>query len=575
MEREEVKKILEECIKTIKAKGLVISLKYKKPNIYQFVSQFQSEHDLSCPMETMYWILNDIQKKPICKGYNKKCIKTLKFRHLHDGYSPSCKNCAISLPETQQKMKESLLKNHPLGFKDPAILQKRVETSRKKYGVDSPNQAESVKKKRKETKLEHWGKAGFAHPNIKKKRVDTAIEKYGVTHHTKLEEVQDKKRKTLQDKYGVDNIMLVPEVAKKVSRSWYENRPGYLEYVQKIVESKNLELVSDYKTSHAKITVKCKKCNNNFEILWNSFQQGGGVCPHCYPSSFGKSFQESEIAKLISNENIEVTRNRRDLISPYELDIVIESKKIAVEHCGLWCHSSGGEIPANMIKDKKYHLTKLEMCNNIGYRLITIFEDEWILYKRVVISRLLYSLDKSKSKKVAARNCVIRNLSFKEKSEFLLNFHLQGDKISKINLGIFYEDILLAVMTFSESVNLYFELERYCCHPDYRILGAASKLLVFFKRNYNWNTIISYADRRWSSGNLYNQLGFQLDSITEPNYWYWGPGIKGRSHRLKFRKDKLREFNSFKENLTEFQIMSLEKFAWIYDCGNLKYKMSK
>jgi hypothetical protein len=74
---------------------------------------------------------------------------------------------------------------------------------------------------------------------------------------------------------------------------------------------------------------------------------------------------------------------------------------------------------------------------------------------------------------------------------------------------------------------------------------------------------------------LYYKLGFMLEYETDPNYWYWGKGIKGRKHRLSFSKSNLKSFPSYSDKLTEFQIMSLEKYAWIYDCGNIKFKMVK
>ena len=44
--------------------------------------------------------------------------------------------------------------------------------------------------------------------------------------------------------------------------------------------------------------------------------------------------------------------------------------------------------------------------------------------------------------------------------------------------------------------------------------------IEYFINNYNPNTIISYADRRWSEGNLYYNLGFKLLGETKPNYFY-------------------------------------------------------
>ncbi|NDB85961.1 MAG: tandem-95 repeat protein, partial [Alphaproteobacteria bacterium] len=60
----------------------------------------------------------------------------------------------------------------------------------------------------------------------------------------------------------------------------------------------------------------------------------------------------------------------KKIIAPYELDIVIPSKKLAIEYCGLFWHSEYNR------PDPNYHANKLKLCGQQGYRLITIFEDE-------------------------------------------------------------------------------------------------------------------------------------------------------------------------------------------------------
>jgi len=86
----------------------------------------------------------------------------------------------------------------------------------------------------------------------------------------------------------------------------------------------------------------------------------------------------------------------------------------------------------------------------------------------------------------------------------------------------------------SKAVEGIWELNRFCSNYNYRVVGAAGKLLEYFKKNYDWKEIFSYADRRWSNGNLYKQLGFELIGTTKPNYWYI-ISYK-RIHRFNLRK---------------------------------------
>ena len=117
-----------------------------------------------------------------------------------------------------------------------------------------------------------------------------------------------------------------------------------------------------------------------------------------------------------------------------------------------------------------------------------------------------------------------------------------------------------------------YHLNRFCNKINTNVIGGASKLLKYFIRNYSPELIISYADRRYSNGNLYEKLGFERIGESRPNYWY----IKGqkRHYRFKFRKDILIK-EGFDSNLTEREIMLERGYLRIYDCGNIKYEYVK
>jgi hypothetical protein len=156
----------------------------------------------------------------------------------------------------------------------------------------------------------------------------------------------------------------------------------------------------------------------------------------------------------------------------------------------------------------------------------------------------------------------------------LNKYHIQGKDNSNIKLGAFYNNELISVMTFSlgsiakgsKSIKGIYELSRFCSNYNYHIPGIASKLLTYFKQNYDWKEIFSYADRRWSNGNLYKKIGFQLWSITKPNYFY----IKGlnRIHRFNLRKRP-----DEPKDITEWVLRQNEGYYRVYDCGHLKFIM--
>lgn len=65
-----------------------------------------------------------------------------------------------------------------------------------------------------------------------------------------------------------------------------------------------------------------------------------------------------------------------------------------------------------------------------------------------------------------------------------------------------------------------------------------------------------YADRRWSNGNLYKQLGFTLINKTKPSYYYVAD--YKRQNRMNFQKHKL-VIAGFDPSKTEHEIMLRKK----------------
>jgi len=287
------------------------------------------------------------------------------------------------------------------------------------------------------------------------------------------------------------------------------------------------------------------------------------------------TLKQNEIYEFIKeNYNGEIIVNTKNIISPYELDIYIPEFNFAIEYDGIFFHSIGKH---NFFKniDKKYHLMKTELCEDKNIHLFHIFSNEWLNPKKQDIwkSKILIKLHSNKIKKLDARKCIIKEIDYKTSKEFLENNHLQGYTQDKIRYGLFYNNELVSVMTFGKSrfdKNIEYELLRFSSKINHKVIGGASKLLKYFERNYKPKSIISYANRRWSKGNLYEKLGFEFIKNTNPNYFYY----KDRKlyNRLKFQKHKLKDLlENFDENKTEYENMLDNNYRIIFDCGQKVY----
>jgi hypothetical protein len=258
-----------------------------------------------------------------------------------------------------------------------------------------------------------------------------------------------------------------------------------------------------------------------------------------------------------------VSINDRTLIQPLELDVVIPSKRIAIEINGLYYH---GERAG---KDRDYHVTKTDLVEKQGYQLLhyTDFDVEhrWSVVELSLKAKLglLSKLD--------ARKLQLRSVSRDEASEFLNRTHLQGSSRFSWAYGLYNGDELVAVATFARSRydrKADFELIRFA--STYTVRGGAGRLLTAFFKDHP-GTLVTYADRRWSRGDLYQTLGFSREGTIKPGYWYFNS--TGIYHRSLFQKKKIA--NEHCSHLTEWQIMKNSGWDRYWDCGHIKFVMRK
>ena len=418
----------------------------------------------------------------------------------------------------------------------------------------------------KSTMIKKYGVEFSAQSNeLDKKRENTCLERYGSKYAINSNEVKAKIKKTIISKYDVDNFS---KFYKKETLEIFKN---YL--IPLFNEDDYLNDTNNLKNNYQ---WKCKKCGNVFETHIHKTMHIPEVpylprCLNCYPKLKGTSKLEKELLDFIKEiYNGEILENDRSVIKPFELDMVILEKKIAFEFNGTFWHS---ESSPGFDKNKNKCLMKTNLCNETGYKLIHIWEYDWInSIKQNILKEKIKALLGVDQTKIYARKCEIKEIDSKIKNEFLNKHHIQGEDKSKVKLGLFYENQLVAVMTFGKprfNNNYEWELIRYATKSGCQVLGGAGKLLSYFERNYNPKSIITYADRSYSQGNMYKQIGFNLVKITEPSYVWVNDG-KILS-RYQCQKHKLKKIlgDKFDQKLSENENMSLNGFFKIFDCGNL------
>ena len=176
--------------------------------------------------------------------------------------------------------------------------------------------------------------------------------------------------------------------------------------------------------------------------------------------------------------------------------------------------------------------------------------------------------------RIYARDCKVAEIDGHVANEFLNQNHLQGGDSSSIRYGLFHNGELVSVMTFGKprfNGNYDYELIRNATRMNTIVIGGASKLLAYFVGLHNGSRIISYADRRYSNGSVYDRMGFKFVQYTQPNYW-WCKN-KHKFSRYQCQKKNLSKVlgDKYDGSLSESENMLLAGFEKVYDCGNIVY----
>jgi hypothetical protein len=218
---------------------------------------------------------------------------------------------------------------------------------------------------------------------------------------------------------------------------------------------------------------------------------------------------------------------------------------------------------------------KTDACEKVGVQLVHVFEDEWLEKPDIVKSRLLGMLGRCRTT-IYARLCEVRSVDQSTASEFLRVNHMQGNVNASVCLGLYSDGRLVALMTFGKcrfDKRHEWEMLRFCSKLNTRVIGGAGKLLTHFEKNYRPKSLVTYADKRWSQGGLYKALGFRLDHVSKPDYWYFKNGVRHRYSRMMFQKHKLKDLlKAFDPSLSEVQNMKNNGYSRIFDCGNYVFE---
>lgn len=270
------------------------------------------------------------------------------------------------------------------------------------------------------------------------------------------------------------------------------------------------------------------------------------------------SIPNLQFKKLLDDINIEYSREF--CLDTKSFDFKVGNNLIEINPT--ITHNSTYPFKNAKILDKNYHYLKSKLARDNNYRCIHVWD--WDNTEKI-INLLL------KKEKLYARNCEIKEVDKSTAKKFIDTFHLQGYAKDNIRIALFYNGMIVSIMTFGKpryNKKYQYELIRYC--SSYNIIGGAEKLFKYFCRNYSPNSIISYCDWSKFDGHTYEKLGFKFHSYAIGKHWYNGK-IHITDNLLRQRGfDQL--FNThYGKGTSNEELMLRNKFVEVYDAGQATY----
>ena len=327
---------------------------------------------------------------------------------------------------------------------------------------------------------------------------------------------------------------------------------------------------SVYNGSYNPLVISCK-VHGDFYATPEQCRTLVDICDRCRVAR--GSQQELKITNLLDEHNIVYIKHKKikTVNSFFEVDIFIPSYNIAIEVNGLYWHRDREDGKYS----RDYHLNKTRYCNEQGIKLLHFYDTE-IDNRFNVVKSILENKLNLNTRKVYARNTEIRYIEKEVKKSFLNTYHIQGNDRSSVYIGIYFKDELLSVMTFGTrqiTGTVDHELLRYCVKSGVNVVGGFSKMLKFYIRNHKVRTIKTYADKRYSDGNVYKINGFTHIRDSVPSYWYFNSREYRLYHRYNFAKHLLKnKLSHFDDSKSEQANMRANNYFRIWDCGQCVFE---
>lgn len=423
-------------------------------------------------------------------------------------------------------------------FELKSTKDKLTKTNLDKYGVERPSQSQAIKDKVKDTMIERYGTNSVSLIDGMQDRIKkTCLSKYGVENPSSAEEFKEKRRNTCKERFGKETYLGSKDcIDKTIQKLGTDNVFKLKEFQDKAIVGR---LASGNIKMHEGSTIgewatKIGFSRGHFNDLVNEFGWETAV-------KFNKHTTDIEMVVkcILDKHSIEYQFDKT--YKQYRPDFMIGN--LIIECDGLFYHSDAAN------NDDDYHVKKREFYSSEGFTSLFFRENEILEKSDIVESIILNKL--GKSTRLFARKLKIGTVSKKEGAKFLEDNHLMGQGRGEC-IGLYSGDDLVSLMRLCRVKGNNWEISRFCNKLGHSVVGGLSKILSSFTEKFRPESLISFVDLRYGTGDYMEGLGFVRGKAFKSFKWTDGRGLW---NRMKFPSNTGYDRGLYK----------------LWDCGQLKF----
>lgn len=261
----------------------------------------------------------------------------------------------------------------------------------------------------------------------------------------------------------------------------------------------------------------CKGCTS--EVDFN--RTGSRYRKFCdiHSEGYMQSAAENSLGDFLSSFGFPVLRRNRKLIG-CEVDFLLPEQKIAVEFNGLWFHCTAFEKYRD---DPWLHNKKYNICRAAGYRMITVWEDDWRDRPDVVKDMFIRLLCPGMLETVCCTDMEILEVSGQDAYSFLKENSLKTQPKTEICYGLYHGDRLM-MLAYGGSSEIdcgkgCIEVTDICRRSGYQIAGGAERLICRFAAEAGNKVLIRTNNDCSAAG-----CNIKIDNIpvcSDRLLWWW------------------------------------------------------